>query len=67
VITSGFHLPAKYVIHAVEPIGENLFELQSAYPSILSLLMEKIFRVLGFAAFQLEHIDIHLIKPQKSN
>jgi O-acetyl-ADP-ribose deacetylase (regulator of RNase III) len=38
VITSGFPLPAKYVIHAVEPIGENLFELQSAYESILSFI-----------------------------
>ena len=32
-LTSGYNLPAKYVIHAVGPIGENPEALQSAYQS----------------------------------
>ena len=36
VVTPGFELPAKYVIHAVGPIGENPEALQSVYESVLS-------------------------------
>lgn len=38
VITPGFKLPAKHVIHAVGPIGEHPDELESAYKSTLNLM-----------------------------
>lgn len=38
VITPGFNLPAKHVIHAVGPIGEHPKELESAYKSTLALM-----------------------------
>jgi O-acetyl-ADP-ribose deacetylase (regulator of RNase III) len=38
VMTPGFNLPAKYVIHAVGTIGEKPLDLQSAYESIFSFI-----------------------------
>jgi O-acetyl-ADP-ribose deacetylase (regulator of RNase III) len=38
VRTSGFRLPAKYVIHAVGPIGENAALLRSAYAETLKFI-----------------------------
>jgi O-acetyl-ADP-ribose deacetylase (regulator of RNase III) len=41
VITAGYNLPAKHVIHAVGPMGEKPELLRSVYKSILSLSKEK--------------------------
>jgi O-acetyl-ADP-ribose deacetylase (regulator of RNase III) len=41
VITGGYRLPAKYIIHAVGPIGEKPEKLQDTYKSILKLCEEK--------------------------
>ncbi|XP_046848460.1 protein AHNAK2-like isoform X2 [Xenia sp. Carnegie-2017] len=40
-ITSGYKLPAKYVIHTVGPMGENKLLLKSCYESCLSIVKEK--------------------------
>lgn len=36
VVTKGYHLPAKHVIHAVGPIGENPAALESVYNETLN-------------------------------
>ncbi|CAG7827520.1 unnamed protein product [Allacma fusca] len=41
VITGGYRLPARYVIHAVGPMGEKPQQLQDTYKSILKLCEEK--------------------------
>ena len=46
--TKSYGLPAKYVIHAVGPIGENPFLLQSAYKSALQFIDGKKIRSIGF-------------------
>jgi O-acetyl-ADP-ribose deacetylase (regulator of RNase III) len=38
MMTPGFNILAKYVIHAVEPIGEKPLDLHSAYESIFSFI-----------------------------
>ncbi|OHS95720.1 Appr-1-p processing enzyme family protein [Tritrichomonas foetus] len=38
VMTPGFKLPSKYVIHAVGPIGESPKELESAYKATLGFI-----------------------------
>jgi len=40
VITGGYRLPAKYVIHAVGPMGEKSKELEDTYRSIMQLCEE---------------------------
>ena len=47
-ITPGFNLPAKYVIHAVGPIGEHPKELQSAYQSTLDYIDGDKVKSIGF-------------------
>lgn len=47
VVTPGFNLPAKYVIHAVGPIGEQPKILQSAYEKTLELIDGEKIRSVG--------------------
>ena len=47
-ITQGYNLPAKYVIHAVGPIGENPEALQSAYQSTLNYIDGRKIKSIGF-------------------
>lgn len=47
-LTPGFDLPAKYVIHAVGPVGEKPAELESAYKSTLAYMDGEKIRSIGF-------------------
>lgn len=47
VVTPGFNLPSKYVIHAVGPVGEHPVELESAYKSTLDLIDGEKIRSVG--------------------
>lgn len=47
VVTEGFNLPAKYVIHAVGPIGEKPDLLKSAYESTLNCIDGEKIRSVG--------------------
>jgi hypothetical protein len=47
-ITPGFNLPAKYVIHAVGPVGEHPEELKSAYNYTLNYIDGKEIKSIGF-------------------
>ena len=47
-ITPGFNLPAKYVIHAVGPIGEHPKELHDAYQSTLDYIDGDKVKSIGF-------------------
>jgi O-acetyl-ADP-ribose deacetylase (regulator of RNase III) len=47
VVTPGFDLPAKYIIHAVGPIGEDPQALEGAYQSTLDLMDGEKIRSVG--------------------
>ncbi|XP_059081864.1 ADP-ribose glycohydrolase MACROD1-like [Tigriopus californicus] len=47
-ITSGYDLPAKYVIHTVGPIGEKPDALQSCYQKSLELMVQNNLRSIAF-------------------
>ena len=47
-LTPGFKLPAKYVIHAVGPVGEHPKALKSAYQSTLDYIDGKDIKSIGF-------------------
>jgi O-acetyl-ADP-ribose deacetylase (regulator of RNase III) len=47
VLTPGFNLPAKYVIHAVGPMGRKDRELKSAYKATLGFIDGKEIRSIG--------------------
>lgn len=47
-MTPGFKLPAKYIIHAVGPIGENKEKLESAYNSTLGFMDNDKVKSIGF-------------------
>ena len=47
-ITKGYSLPAKFVIHTVGPIGEDVPALASAYRSCLQLLVRHQLRSIAF-------------------
>jgi len=47
-ITKGYNLPAKYIIHAVGPVGEHPDLLESAYLKSLQLMMENNLKTLAF-------------------
>lgn len=47
VITKGYNLPARYIIHTVGPIGEGAQELHHCYRNVLSLTKAHGLRTLG--------------------
>ena len=47
-ITSGYQLPAKYIIHTVGPIGEKKELLQSCYESSLQLMIQHNLKTIAF-------------------
>jgi len=47
-ITGGYKLPAKYVIHAVGPVGEKVALLQGCYQSALELMSENKLKSIAF-------------------
>eukprot|EP01102_Stenamoeba_stenopodia_P020531 TRINITY_DN8044_c0_g1_i1.p1 TRINITY_DN8044_c0_g1~~TRINITY_DN8044_c0_g1_i1.p1 ORF type:complete len:256 (-),score=43.54 TRINITY_DN8044_c0_g1_i1:55-822(-) len=49
-LTRGYNLPAKYVIHAVGPIGEREDTLQSCYRRCLEIGKENNFKTLAFCS-----------------
>ena len=48
VITGGYKLPAKYIIHTVGPVGEKPDLLRSCYNESLTLAMENNLRSIAF-------------------
>lgn len=50
VLTKGYNLPARFVLHTVGPVGEKPDQLRSCYRSVLSLAMQNSLRSVGLCA-----------------
>jgi len=57
IITSGFNLPCKYIIHTVAPHGENPTLLEACYRSALDLAKERGLRTIGFCCLGTGHYE----------
>lgn len=60
VITPGFNLPAKFVIHTVGPTGNDPSELLSTFSSVLSHVNGTTIRSIGMTPFYVESNDFSL-------